>query len=105
MMIDLDSVGLHGSVLLAGFSGGVCAVGSQEGHPKDWWKALSQVVVSTLTANYVAVVAAGYLFGRSNPGLELTAAFIVGAAGPWVIRGIIRKARNWTPNGNIEVPK
>lgn len=99
MIIDLEALGLHGSVLLAGFSGGVSYIGVQEGKV-PLRAAFLGVIVSTLAANYLSVVATDYLF-KSNSAPELASAFIVGVGAPWVIRGIVRRARAWGgSNGN-----
>lgn len=98
MIIDLEALGLHGSVLLAGFSGGVSYIGVQEGKV-PLRAAFLGVIVSTLAANYLSVVATDYLF-KSNSAPELASAFIVGVGAPWVIRGIVRRAKAWGANGN-----
>lgn len=96
-MIDLDSVGLHGSILLAGFSGGVCYVALQPGKPSIWG-AVSGIIVSTMTSNYLSQLAIGYILPHSTTSggtLEGGSAFIVGLCGPWICRALIRRARSW----------
>lgn len=108
MLVDLDAWGIHGPVMLAGFSGGICAVGILEQKAK-LWRTVTTVLISTLVANYLSAVATGYIFGHSSAPApaELASAFIVGIGGPWIVRAIATKIGNWNPDegGNEGAPK
>lgn len=97
--MDLEGLGLHVPVLLAGFSGGVCFVALQEGQAPSLWTVLSGISIATLTANYLSQLASAYFWQGGNATAGLASAFIVGLCGPWICRGIIRKVR-WNANGD-----
>lgn len=93
MFGDLESLGIHGAVLLAGFSGGLCYVALQPGKP-SLWGACSGIIVATLTANYLSEFAAHYMGLGTSLG---PAAFVVGLTSTWVCKAIIRRVRSWNP--------
>lgn len=95
MFTELESLGFHGVVLMAGFAGGVCYVALQEG--MNLRAACSSIVVAVFTANYLSELAAHYLGLGTLLG---PAAFIMGLTATWVCKAIMRKAQSW----NFSVP-
>lgn len=91
-LFDLESLGLHAPMLLAGFAGGVCYVALQEGKPSIWG-AVSGIIVATLSANYLSELLANYLKLGTLVG---PAAFLMGLTANWVCRSIMNRAKSWT---------
>lgn len=92
---SLEAFGLHGSVLLAGFAGGLCYVMTVK---PPLWDSIRALVVATLTTNYAYELGSKYLGAGTGIGL---AAFSTGLAAPFIIRAIIYRAQQWSgTNGN-----
>jgi hypothetical protein len=93
----LEAMGLHGPVLVAGFSGGVCYVVLPNGEPSPR-TIISGIVVGTLTSNYLSTLAVSYLpverAGVPAGTIGGAAAFIVGLCGPWICKTIIRRVKS-----------
>ena len=87
--MDIEAVGLHGPILIAGFAGGLCYVLS--GNPTIK-KALSDLVVATLTANYSYELGSRYLGAGTGIGL---AAFFTGLAAPFIIKAMIERVQRF----------
>jgi hypothetical protein len=101
--------GLYPVLLLAGFLGSLVFIAAQDGPPSSWWPIFSPVVAGTVTANYMAHFVVGSLpqsilsllgdaAGAGAP--AGIGAFVVGAGGPYVARGLARWAKSRNFNGN-----
>jgi hypothetical protein len=94
-MLSLDTLGINGAVIIAGFSGGVCflaapiADGSKEPPRLQPKVIVSALITSTLTANYVTAAASKYLGAP-----ELISAFVVGFSATWILKAIVRRAKS-----------
>lgn len=86
---DLETLGLHVSLLLAGFFGGLCNISIRSRRP-DPWSACSGIIVGTLTGNYLAATAVK-LFPVLGTGAEI-GAFTIGVCGIEVCRRFIKTA-------------
>jgi hypothetical protein len=101
----MDGVGynLYAALLFAGFLGSLVYIAAQEGPPQNWWAVISPIIAGTPTANYLAHPLAAYFFGdaaATTGTAGAISAFAIGAGGPWVARGLIRKAKSFGGNGN-----
>lgn len=95
MFGELEALGIHGSIILAGFSGGLCYVALQPGRPSPWG-ACSGLIVATLTSNYLSELAAHYI-GLSGTSLG-PAAFVTGLCSTWICKFLIKKASSMNPS-------
>lgn len=91
------ATGLHYDVLLAGFAGALVSLSYTE--KCGLWRRLWSLVTASLTAGYIAPVAAAYApaavtggSGNISQGALIAAGFAVGLSAQIVIPGII----NWT---------
>ena len=93
--MDLSTWGLYPALLFAGFLGSLVYIAAQEGPPQNWWAVVSPIIAGTPTANYLAHLAAGYFFGdaATTGTVGGIGAFAIGAGGPWVARGLAKKAK------------
>jgi hypothetical protein len=94
---------LYPALLFAGFLGSLVYIAAQEGPPQNWWAVISPIVAGTPTANFLAHVCVGFFFGDATAASGTAGgigAFAIGAGGPWVARGLARKAKAWGSNGN-----
>lgn len=89
--MTLEEFGLNAPVLIAGFAGGVCYL-TAPGEPPKVGTIVCGLLTSTLTANYVVLVASKYLGAP-----ELFSAWVVGLTATWICKRIVKKARSWDP--------
>jgi hypothetical protein len=92
--MDIETIGLHPAILLAGFAGGLCYVLSGKPTIRE---ATSNLVVATLTTNYSYELGSRWLGAGTGIGL---AAFATGVAAPLVIRSLIRRAAKYSNDGD-----
>jgi hypothetical protein len=88
--MDIETFGLHGSILIAGFAGGLCYVLSGKPTIRE---AVSNLVVATLTTNYSYELGSRWLGAGTGIGL---AAFATGVAAPLIIRYLIGRAQKFS---------
>jgi hypothetical protein len=91
--MDIEAIGLHPAILLAGFAGGLCYVLSGKPSIRE---ATSNLVVATLTTNYSYELGSRWLGAGTGIGL---AAFATGVAAPMIIRFFIQRAAKFSLNG------
>ncbi len=88
---ELDALGLHGPVLFAGFCGGLVFVAIQPGRP-SLWGACSNLIIATLTANFVA----SWLAELFHLGTALGfSAFLTGLTSTVICKRFLGQAKSW----------